>query len=230
MQNTGVNRVWEILVADGTYAVHLAMGDPQFVSHTNNVYIEDVLQQDTAGTATGIDEFDATVEVTDGRLTIRPGQNEQHGAKIMFIHITRVSQVQEVDLISSATFSAHSAGWDTSGEWIYSTVHDGNINSEAHGSGAAEYWIEYNFGSAFTLTRMRVYEDDSGTYSLASWKAMYHDGTQWVNAFEYRSASSAGWHEVTLQNIVTSRVRFYGKGNNNNLEIYEFECYGVSAV
>jgi hypothetical protein len=67
MQNTGVNHIWEISVADGTYDVHLAMGDPQYVSHTNNVYIEDALQQDTAGTATGIDEFDTTVEVTDGR-------------------------------------------------------------------------------------------------------------------------------------------------------------------
>lgn len=135
----------------------------------------------------------------------------------------------DVNLISAATYVARSAGWDSDGKWPYTRIHDGGSSTEAHALPGTEQWIEYDFGSPHSLGRVRVYEDNAGSYSLGQWRLAYYDGT-WHDAFPNRAANAAGWHEVALADIVATKVRFYGQAPSGaGLEIYEFECYGAPA-
>ena len=78
-------RVWEIKVPNGTYAVHLVLGDPDSVNQINNMRLEDKLLNDPDG-PDKFDEFTAQIKVTDGRLTISPA-DESANVKICFIDI-----------------------------------------------------------------------------------------------------------------------------------------------
>lgn len=89
MQKAGA-RTWELAVPNGRYQVRLAMGDPAYADQTNHVFIEAARQADPDG-IDRFDEFVATVDVADGRLTIRPDVNLQAGAKIGFIEVTPVT-------------------------------------------------------------------------------------------------------------------------------------------
>lgn len=87
-RRTGIaeDSTWEIGVPNGTYQVDLVMGDPMYTDQTNNILVESIAISD----ADGEDNFDrysdVTVEVTDGRLSIKPGP-DSHNAKLCFIKI-----------------------------------------------------------------------------------------------------------------------------------------------
>jgi len=88
LQQAG-DRVWEIELPNGTYNLHLVCGDPSYTDQTDNFDVEGVLLEDPdgqAGTGFDFDEFDVTVELTDGRLTIQPGTGAQN-CKICFVDI-----------------------------------------------------------------------------------------------------------------------------------------------
>ncbi|MBN1807323.1 MAG: hypothetical protein JW837_18905 [Sedimentisphaerales bacterium] len=81
--------IWEIEVPNGTYNLFIVCGDPSYIDQTNNIDVEGTLLQDPddqAGDDFDFDEFEVTVEVTDGRLTIQPGEG-QDNSKICFIDI-----------------------------------------------------------------------------------------------------------------------------------------------
>nr|MBA3685173.1 nucleoside hydrolase [Planctomycetota bacterium] len=88
MQKT-TPRTWEVAVPNGSYAVHLVMGDARYADQTNHVFVEGTRQADPDGIDL-FDEYDVVVQVADGRLTIAPDANLQAGAKIGFIEIRPV--------------------------------------------------------------------------------------------------------------------------------------------
>lgn len=80
------DRTWEIEVPEGTYEVRLALGDPEHTDQVNSLDVEGVVVADAEQ-----DHFDApsvTVEVTDGRLTIRPAATAAN-AKLSFLQLTQ---------------------------------------------------------------------------------------------------------------------------------------------
>lgn len=79
-------RTWEVELPPGTYAVHLVMGDPRYAHQTNHLAVEGIAVTDPDGIDLD-DVYDLVVPVSDGRLTIVPGDNAWPGAKIRFIEI-----------------------------------------------------------------------------------------------------------------------------------------------
>lgn len=92
MKPSNPNAVWEIALSPGIYSVSWVAGDPAYADQINNFNIEGVTITDTDG-QDNFYEFTASVTVTDGRLTIRPGTGASN-AKINFIHITQTSALR----------------------------------------------------------------------------------------------------------------------------------------
>ncbi|MGB2866432.1 MAG: PA14 domain-containing protein [Sedimentisphaerales bacterium] len=89
LQQAGGDKIWEIELPNGTYDVFLVCGDPSYIDQTNNFDVENVLIEDPdgqAGSGFDFDELNVTVELTDGRLTIKPGTGAAN-CKICFVHI-----------------------------------------------------------------------------------------------------------------------------------------------
>jgi|GEM_PF-3037860 len=80
--------VWEIAVPNGTYAVHVAAGDPSFADTINNLNIEGTILNDPDG-KDNFDEYNTVVNVTDGRLTVSPATGAS--AKLLYIDIASTS-------------------------------------------------------------------------------------------------------------------------------------------
>ena len=71
--------IWEIEVPNGTYNLYFVCGDPSYTDQTNNIDVEGTFLEDPdgpVGTGFDFDEFEVTVEVNDGRLTIQPGEGQ----------------------------------------------------------------------------------------------------------------------------------------------------------
>jgi hypothetical protein len=182
------------------------------------VVFSDANAIDTTASFTVAGSYVLRLSVSDGALT---------ASDQLAVTVHVAPSAIPVDLISPTTFVAASANWNTSGEWRLDIVHDGNPATEAHASGDGDEWLEYDLGTMHKLERVRVYEDHAGNYSLGTWKLMIWDGA-WRDAFAERSANAAGWHEVNLNNISASRIRFHGRApSGKGLEIFELECYGV---
>lgn len=100
------NAIWEIAVPDGTYRVYLVSSDPTYSDQINVFSVEGRILKDPDG-YDHVDEYTTTVEVSDGRLTIKPGPGSQN-AKISFVDITQISEVarlsNEVALASPKSF------------------------------------------------------------------------------------------------------------------------------
>lgn len=84
----GAARTWEIAVPDGAYVVRLTMGDPAYTNQVNAVRIETTQRADPDG-QDRFDEHEATVTVTDGKLTIAPGDGASN-AKVCSIEVQAV--------------------------------------------------------------------------------------------------------------------------------------------
>jgi len=86
LQQAG-DRIWEIELPNGTYNIFLVCGDPEYTDQTNNFDVEGVIVKDPdgqAGTTFDFDEFNVTVIVADGRLTIKPAAGAVN-CKINFV-------------------------------------------------------------------------------------------------------------------------------------------------
>lgn len=130
-------------------------------------------------------------------------------------------------LCTAATFTGASTGWSDPA-YPVAAAHDGNLLSDAHAEGAGEHWIEYAFDGPHALERIRLYEDDGGNYSTASWRLAYRRGGIWSDAFAPRAADAPGWHEVLLDGIVADAIRIYATGpTGGGLEIVDLACYGA---
>ena len=86
LQKNDAPRTWELALPNNTYYLFLVLGDAGYTDQINNVQIEDVVLRDPDG-EDHFDEFVATVQVTDGRLTIRPADGASN-AKLCFIDIS----------------------------------------------------------------------------------------------------------------------------------------------
>jgi len=85
----GTPGVWEIELPNGTYNLLLVCGDPSYIDQTSNFDVEGIILEDPdgqAGTDFDFDEFEVTVELTDGRLTITTSEGADN-AKICFVDI-----------------------------------------------------------------------------------------------------------------------------------------------
>jgi len=85
----GEPAVWEIALPNGTYNLFMVWGDPSYTDQTDNVDVEGIILEDPdgqAGSGFDFDEFEVTVELTDGRLTITTAEGASN-AKICFIDI-----------------------------------------------------------------------------------------------------------------------------------------------
>ena len=90
LQQAGGDKIWEIELPNGTYNLFLVCGDPSYGDQTNNFDVEGVLLTDPdpppPEPAFDFDEFNVTVELSDGRLTIKPGPGSDN-CKINFVDI-----------------------------------------------------------------------------------------------------------------------------------------------
>ena len=87
LQKSG-NRIWELALPNGIYAVRLVAGDPSYTDQVNSFDLEGTPLNDPDG-QDHFDEFDVIVEVTDGRLTLQPAGTASN-AKVCFIEVTAV--------------------------------------------------------------------------------------------------------------------------------------------
>jgi hypothetical protein len=86
LQNSAPDKIWEIALPNGTYDVFVVCGDPSYTDQENSLNIEGTEVPDPDG-QDNFDEYKVTVQVTDGRLTIQPGQGGVN-SKICFVDIT----------------------------------------------------------------------------------------------------------------------------------------------
>src|SRR5262245_47065861 len=86
LQRAGGASRWEIAMPKGTYNLHVAAGDPDFVDSINSLNLEGTVVTDPDGND-NFDEYSAVVTVTDGRLTIIPAAGAIN-AKLDFIDIS----------------------------------------------------------------------------------------------------------------------------------------------
>jgi hypothetical protein len=116
---------------------------------------------------------------------------------------------------------------DSGGDWydIHQAI-DGSETSKAHKVTTGMEYIDFSLGGTYTLTRARVYEDNStGGWELDSWNLLYWDGSAYVEAFPEQSSDNAGWNENDFADITTDRVRIQ-LWDNIHIEVYEIEIYG----
>jgi hypothetical protein len=81
----GADAVWEIALPNGVYDIFLVGGDPGYTDQTNNFDVEGVIVE-AAEVGVNFDEFNVTVVVADGRLTIKPAPGSSN-SKLLFLDI-----------------------------------------------------------------------------------------------------------------------------------------------
>ena len=85
----GAPGIWEIDLPNGSYNLFMVCGDASHTDQTNNFDVEGTILEDPdgqAGDGFDYDEFNVTVEITDGRLTITTSEGADN-AKICFLDI-----------------------------------------------------------------------------------------------------------------------------------------------
>ncbi|MHC4174408.1 MAG: hypothetical protein ACYST5_15930, partial [Planctomycetota bacterium] len=90
LQKSGARRMWEIALDNGIYDIFLVGGDPDNTDQTNNFDVEGTILIDPdgqAGAGFDFDEFELTVVLSDGRLTIQPADGADN-SKLCFVDIT----------------------------------------------------------------------------------------------------------------------------------------------
>lgn len=100
MQKDGDFGIWEYELANGTYDVFIASGDPLNTDSTNNLNIEGREISDINGLTHG-DQMKARVSVSDGRLTIKPGLGAMN-AKLQFVEFSAVTDLTPPTVTGSA--------------------------------------------------------------------------------------------------------------------------------
>ena len=79
------NYRWDVEVPNGTYEVEVMAGDADFTDSLNSLRIESTIIEDDS--RDNFDYYTKTVQVTDGRLTIRTAPSAEN-AKLNYITIT----------------------------------------------------------------------------------------------------------------------------------------------
>ncbi len=95
MQKNDKSRIWELDIPNGTYHIFLVMGDASYTDQINHIQIENSVLRDQDG-EDHFDEYTVSVNVNDGRLTLRPGP-EASNAKVCFIDISKAASQIDCD-------------------------------------------------------------------------------------------------------------------------------------
>ncbi len=90
--------VWEIELENDLYDVVLVCGDPTNKAPINDINLEGTLLEDYDQTY--FDEFEATIEVTDGRMTLKPTQWAIN-AHVCYIDITPLGTVNHAPVVNA---------------------------------------------------------------------------------------------------------------------------------
>lgn len=119
---------WEIALIDGEYDLFIVCGDPSNTDQTNTLDVEGTIVVDVDGQSPGnnFDEFRVTVDVVDGRLTIKPAAGASN-AKICFIDITHVGPPRQATAPSPAAGAANLLRKSVVMEWTpgaYAVLHN----------------------------------------------------------------------------------------------------------
>jgi hypothetical protein len=85
----GDPRTWEIELPAGGYQLFIACGDAGYNDQIDTIDVEGTIFTDPDG-RDNYDEYDGTIIVTDGRLTIKPAPGGTK-CKLLFLHITRIA-------------------------------------------------------------------------------------------------------------------------------------------
>jgi hypothetical protein len=85
----GAARTWGIELPTGGYRVFVACGDAAYNDQINTIDVEGTILTDPDG-RDNYDEYNATVTVVDGRLTIKPAPGGTK-CKLLFLHITKIA-------------------------------------------------------------------------------------------------------------------------------------------
>jgi hypothetical protein len=224
MQPGGVNRSWEIGLANGAYQVRVVAGDYQNAASVYDVRVEG--QQGPSGTADPYTHwFEKTViaNVSDGKLTITNGSNASD-QRIAFIQITDVASLSVPSPTASnlvaraASNNAVDLVWDdtTSNEYgfeIQRKLGSGSFATIATVGGGNEY---YNFSS-------RAFYNDSGL----TLGAVYTYRVRPVNA---AGAATMWSNEATVDLPATNAQAAYNNGVprpvTSNVEAEDFDTGG----
>jgi hypothetical protein len=125
MQTTATpNPVWEMAVTNGRYRVHVGMGDPTSFTGTYKLTVEGVLAVNgKPSSSQRWLEGTITVNVTDGRLTLRNASGAQNN-RINFVEVTPLPPAGQGDAINAGGWAASnfSADFGFTGGQIASTT------------------------------------------------------------------------------------------------------------
>jgi hypothetical protein len=114
-----------------------------------------------------------------------------------------------------------------SGDWsAISRTTDGLIDLSSINTNTGLVYIDYSLGGTYTLTRARIYEDNSiYGWEIDSWNLLYWNGSAYVEAFPEQSSDIAGWNEYDFGDVTTDRVRIQ-LWDAIRPEVFEIEVYG----
>lgn len=104
-QEDGVPKTWEIELPNGSYEVFVACGDAAYNDQIDTIDVEGTILTDPDG-RDNYDEYNVSVFVSDGRLTIKPAPGGIK-CKLLFLHISTLPIFNAYDP-SPADNSIHS--------------------------------------------------------------------------------------------------------------------------
>jgi hypothetical protein len=138
----GEHRIWEIELPNGTYDLLVACGDANHTDQINNMDVEGTVLLDPDG-EDNYDEYELTVEVTDGRLIIQMAEGASN-AKIMFVDIAQA--VPAVNILANGGFEDGVPDpWSTYGDASLEVVQDDPVEGDnclhvTVNSAGANFW------------------------------------------------------------------------------------------
>ncbi|MFS0727515.1 right-handed parallel beta-helix repeat-containing protein [Paenibacillus sp. 1P07SE] len=113
----------------------------------------------------------------------------------------------QIDYIESGFNLANGSALSSDSGWT--NLHymwDDNVSSFEATAAAAEAWVEYDFVTPRTITKLVFQEDNHGDYQTSDWKVQHWDGSSFVDSFLYQPSATGNLQEKTVF-IQTSKLR-----------------------
>jgi len=184
LQKNGANLTWEMAIANGTYTVRVVAGDASYFDSVFKINVEGVLTVNgTPTTGNRFVEGTATVNVTDGRLTISNASGASNN-KIAFVEICGGSDPFPVVSIAGTKSAAEPS---TNGTFTFTRT----------GSTAAALTVTYAVGGS--ATSGSDYQSLPGVVTLPAGSA-----TATVDVIPIDDTLAEGTESVSLQILPSS--------------------------
>lgn len=141
---------WEIALDNDEYEVHIVCGDPLYTGQINSIYVEGTLLVDQDPPAVDptdhLDEYDVTVTVSDGRLTIQSIYG--YNTRLCFIDIVPAGLVNHTPVVTAGDDQSHI--WPRNQISLQGTViDDGKGNPDGY---LAVSWTQISGPEGVTFT------------------------------------------------------------------------------